>query len=324
MLGQVLEALMPGDGDVFVDCTFGAGGYARGLLECCACHVVGIDRDPDALAQGGPLVREFPGRLTLLEGRFSQMVELVQGLGSEAVDGVVLDLGVSSMQLDRPERGFSFAKDGPLDMRMDQGRDGSTPSAAEIVNGADEAELAEILWRLGEERQSRRIARAIARARANAPIETTAQLASLVEQVSRGGRGKIHPATRTFQALRIYVNRELDELERGLSAAERILEPGGRLAVVSFHSLEDRIVKGFFKARSGAVQRPSRHMPEAPETGPAPSFRLQKRGAAGAGGREVGVNPRARSAKLRAGVRTDAPALPFDAGRSAAPRIGSA
>ncbi len=324
MLEEVLDALSPADGEVFVDGTFGAGGYARGLLERGRCRVIGIDRDPDALALGEAMAKEFSGRLTVLEGRFSQMADLVRKSGTDGVDGVVLDLGVSSMQLDRAERGFSFAKDGPLDMRMDQGRDAETQSAADIVNTADEGQLATILFRLGEERKSRRIARAIVRSRGDAPIETTSQLASIVERAAGGGHAKIHPATRTFQALRIYVNRELEELERGLAAAESLLKSGGRLVVVSFHSLEDRIVKTFFRTRSGAVQRPSRHMPDLAEEGPAPSFVMIKRGAVVPGDEETGRNPRARSAKLRAGVRTDAPALPFDPALSAVPLAGGA
>ncbi len=323
MLRQVLDALDPAGGDLFVDGTFGAGGYSRALLECCDCRVIGIDRDPDALAAGASMVQEFSGRLTLLEGRFGEMADLVQAHAVNGVDGVVLDIGVSSMQLDQPERGFSFAKDGPLDMRMGQDREAETPSAADIVNGVEEGHLANIIFRFGEERQSRRIARAIVRARNEAPVETTSRLASIVERAAGGGRARIHPATRTFQALRIYVNQELQELERGLAGAEQILKSGGRLAVVTFHSLEDRIVKGFFRDRSGAVQRPSRHMPDLPPGGPVPSFRLIKRGAIGPDAEETEGNPRARSAKLRAGVRTDAASLPLDPARSAVPSLGS-
>ena len=322
MLRQVLEALDPHAGGVFVDGTFGAGGYSRGLLESCGCRVIGIDRDPDALAAGAPMVKEFSGRLTLLEGRFGQMADLVQAQAIDSVDGVVLDVGVSSMQLDRPERGFSFAKDGPLDMRMGQGREENTPSAADVVNSAEEGHLANIIFRLGEERQSRRIARAIVRARDDAPIESTRQLASVVERATGGGRARIHPATRTFQALRIYVNRELQELEDGLAGAEQLLKPGGRLAVVSFHSLEDRIVKSFFRDRSGVAQRPSRHMPDPGISGPAPTFRMIKRGAAAPDPDETERNPRARSAKLRFAVRTEAAALPVDPARSAVPHLG--
>lgn len=324
MLRQVLEVLDPCAGGVFVDGTFGAGGYSRGLLESCECRVIGIDRDPDALAAGAPMLKEFSGRLTLLEGRFSQMADLVQAQAIDSVDGVVLDVGVSSMQLDRPERGFSFAKDGPLDMRMGQRREADTPSAADVVNSAEEGHLANIIFRFGEERQSRRIARAIVRARDDAPIETTRQLASIIERAAGGGRARIHPATRTFQALRIYVNRELHELEDGLAGAEQLLKPGGRLAVVSFHSLEDRIVKSFFRDRSGDVQRPSRHMPDLAVSGPAPTFRMTKRGAIAPDAGETERNPRARSAKLRFAVRTEAAALPVDPARSAVPDLGSA
>ena len=320
MLGEVLDALNPSDGGTFVDGTFGAGGYARGLLQSASCRVIGIDRDADALALGGALSREFPGRLTLLQGRFSQMGELLREENIGEVDGVVLDLGVSSMQLDRPERGFSFSREGPLDMRMNQ--HGDTPSAADVVNSSNEVHLAAILWLFGEERRSRRIARAIVRARDDGPIETTSQLAAIVERALGRAHANIHPATRTFQALRIYVNRELEELERGLAAAERLLKTGGRLVVVSFHSLEDRIVKNFLTSRSDVPRRPSRHLPELPEDGPAPSFQLVGRRASAAGADEVAHNPRARSAKMRAAVRTDAPAIPLDPTASAVPSIG--
>ena len=311
MLAEVLEAVEPRDGGIYVDGTFGAGGYTRGLLERADCRVLGIDRDPDAIAQGKALIERFPGRLALIEGRFSQMVELVRGEGVEQVDGIVLDVGVSSMQIDRAERGFSFAAGGPLDMRMDKTQD---PSAREVINTYAEDRLARIIWLYGEERKSRRIAKAIVDTRRTSPIETTTALASIVAKAAGGGGGrdKIHPATRTFQAVRIYVNQELDELAEALGAAERLLAPGGRLAVVSFHSLEDRIVKAFLRTRTGQSARPSRHMPQAADTGPAPSFTATVRGALKPSDAETAANPRARSARLRAAERTSAAPMPFD------------
>lgn len=326
MLAEVLDLLGPRDGGVYVDGTFGAGGYTRAILEHAECRVLAIDRDPDALALGAPLVEEFGGRFTPLEGRFSQMAELARNMEIQQVDGVVLDLGVSSMQLDRPERGFSFANDGPLNMRMDQGLGEDAPNAADIVNTYEEDRLAAILWRLGEEKRSRRIARAIVDARAVQPIETTGALVAIIEQAVGGsaGHSRIHPATRAFQALRIYVNRELDELARGLAAAEELLCEGGRLVVVSFHSLEDRIVKTFFRTRAGTKSRPSRHLPEIADPGPEPSFRMLVRGTLGAGEAEVSRNPRARSAKLRAAERTSAAVIPLDIATSNVPILGSA
>lgn len=325
MLDEVLDTLGPRDGGLYVDGTFGAGGYSRGILERADCRVVAIDRDPDALALGASLAEEFGSRLTLLEGRFSQMVELAGNSGVQKVDGVVLDLGVSSMQLDRPERGFSFAKDGPLNMRMDQSAGSDAPTAADIVNSCDESRLAAILWRLGEEKRSRRIAHAIVEARAAQPIETTAELAGIIERAvgSGAGRSRIHPATRSFQALRIYVNRELDELARGLAGAETLLGEGGRLVVVSFHSLEDRIVKTFFKTRAETKSRPSRHLPEISDAGPEPSFHMIVRGAMSASGAETERNPRARSARLRAAVRTSAAVIPLDIAAAGVPMLGS-
>jgi 16S rRNA (cytosine1402-N4)-methyltransferase len=309
MIDEVLVALAPREGGQYVDGTFGAGGYARAILESAQCTVLGIDRDPRAVSLGAALAEEFPGRLVMAEGRYSQMVELVAGEGMDGVDGVVLDLGVSSMQLDEAERGFSFMRDGPLDMRMDQGRDVDTPSVEDVVNSVPERELARIIYVLGEERASRRIAKVIVEARKLERITRTLQLAGLVEQAlgARGRKQKTHPATRTFQALRIYVNRELEELAHGLSAAERILKPGGQLAVVSFHSLEDRIVKAFLAARSGRRARPSRHMPDVGDVGPAPSFVIASGGARKPSDYEIDTNPRSRSARLRCGGRTEAP-----------------
>jgi 16S rRNA (cytosine1402-N4)-methyltransferase len=238
LVDEIVLALAPRPGGVIVDGTFGLGGYARALLSAAPCRVVGIDRDPSAIIRGRTLVESYAGRLDLIEGRFSEMEKLLCAAGIDAVDGVALDLGVSSPQLDDPARGFSFRFDGPLDMRMG----GAGPSAASLVNSLGEAELADIIWRLGEERLSRRVARAIVAARQEAPIERTAALARIVRSVVPASRDGIDPATRTFQALRLYVNDELGELERGLGAAERLLKAGGRLAVVSFHSLEDRAV----------------------------------------------------------------------------------
>ncbi|MDX1709649.1 MAG: 16S rRNA (cytosine(1402)-N(4))-methyltransferase RsmH [Rhodovibrionaceae bacterium] len=304
LLDEVLTVLAPADGETHVDGTFGAGGYAVGLLEAADCRVWGIDRDSAAVAAGRKIAARYPGRLTVIEGRFGDMDALLEDQGVARVDGVTLDLGVSSMQLDEAGRGFSFRFDGPLDMRM--GSDG--PSAADLVNGLPESELADLIFRYGEEKKARRVARAIADARREAPITRTLQLAEIVRgAVGRGAKGDgIDPATRTFQALRIAVNDEIGELERGLVAAERLLAPGGRLAVVSFHSLEDRTVKTFLRARSGEAPRGSRHMPE-PEGGPAPTFEILSRGGVKPRTEETASNPRARSARLRAARRTPAP-----------------
>jgi 16S rRNA (cytosine1402-N4)-methyltransferase len=306
LLDPVLAVLAPRDGETHVDGTFGGGGYARALLEAADCMVIGIDRDPDAIARGRRMAAGYPGRLALIEGRFSQMDTLVAGHGVRAVDGVVLDIGVSSFQLDDRGRGFSFRLDGPLDMRMG----GEGPDAARVVNELGERELAELIARLGEERRARAVARAIVAARRAQPITRTGELADIVRSVVRKSADGIDPATRTFQALRLYVNDELGELERGLAAAERILRAGGRLAVVAFHSLEDRIVKTFLAERSGHAPRPSRHLPDLPGSARAPSFRLVTRKPATPGEDELARNPRARSARLRAAVRTDAPAWP--------------
>lgn len=291
MLNEVIEMLAPRDGASYVDGTFGGGGYASAILEAADCRVLGIDRDPDAIARGQALVQRFGGRLTLVQGEFSRMDEFTQ-----ASDGVVLDLGVSSFQFDQPARGFSFREDGPLDMRMSL----SGESAADVVNNADERSLTTIIARYGEEKNARRIARAIIAAR---PVTTTAQLAAIVSEAQGPAalRHAIHPATRTFQALRIHVNDELGELERGLEAALRILKPQGRLVVVSFHSLEDRMVKQFLSQRSTAAPRASRHAPAA--AAPKPAFELLTRQPRIPTAVEIETNPRSRSAKLRAGVR---------------------
>jgi 16S rRNA (cytosine1402-N4)-methyltransferase len=307
----VVASLMPKSGGHYVDGTFGAGGYSEALLGAADCKVWGIDRDPDALAFGAALTARFPGRLTMIEGNFGDMDRLLGDRGVQLVDGVALDLGVSSMQLDRAERGFSFRADGPLDMRMSH----TGESAADLVNRLDEAELANLIYDLGEERLSRRIAAAIVRAR---PISRTAELAQVIRRVMPPKGDGIDPATRTFQALRIAVNDELGELTRGLSAAERLLAPGGRLAVVTFHSLEDRPVKNFFQRRAGKTPGGSRHLPtSAPSR--APSFRLLSNKPLVADKEELRINPRARSAKLRAAERTAAPAWPktLDLGEAA-------
>jgi len=304
LLDPVLAVLAPSDGEIHVDGTFGGGGYARALLEAADCMVIGIDRDPQAIARGHNMAAEFAGRLTLIEGRFSEMDRLVGRAGVAAVDGVALDIGVSSYQLGDAGRGFSFRIDGPLDMRM--GGDG--PDAAWVVNELAERELAELIARLGEERRARAVAHAIVTARRKQAITRTGELADIVRSVVRKSADGIDPATRTFQALRLYVNDELSELERGLAAAERILRAGGRLAVVAFHSLEDRIVKSFLAERSGHAARPSRHMPDLPGATRPPSFRLLARKPVTPGDDEIAANPRSRSARLRAAVRTDAPA----------------
>jgi len=317
LLAEVLRLLAPRDGGIYVDGTFGAGGYSSAILESADCRVLGIDRDPRAIADGATLADRFAGRLTLIEGRFGEMTDLLAAEGVTAADGVALDLGVSSMQLDQAERGFSFRADGPLDMRM--GREG--PSAADLVNSLPETELADILFRYGEEKRSRAIARAIIRSRGEAPITRTGELAAVVHSVTgpkrQGGRGQsaIDPATRSFQALRIAVNDELGELDRGLVGAEALLKPGGRLAVVSFHSLEDRRVKQFLRRRSGRSPQASRHLPAGGRE-MAPSFRRCPGDEAVAGEAEVAQNPRARSARLRGAERSEAP--PWGAMREAA------
>ncbi len=295
LLDEVLDALAITPGERHVDATFGAGGYTRAMLARGA-EVIAFDRDPDAIAEGQVLADEADGALILVEAPFSALDGEIAARGLAPVDGVTMDIGVSSMQLDRAERGFSFQADGPLDMRMS--REG--PTAADFVNTADEGEIADVLYLYGEERQSRRVARAIVAAR---PITRTSELARAVRKaLGHKPHDKKDPATRTFQAIRIHLNRELDELEQGLAAAERVLKPGGRLAVVTFHSLEDRLVKRFLRVRSGAAPGGSRHLPQArPEA--APSFEQVGR-AVRPGNDEVERNPRARSATLRVARRT--------------------
>ncbi|WP_315778790.1 16S rRNA (cytosine(1402)-N(4))-methyltransferase RsmH [Bradyrhizobium sp. SZCCHNPS1003] len=298
---EAVEMLATRAGGTYVDATFGAGGYTRLILATAGTRVIGIDRDSTAIAGGASLLAEAGGRLTLVENRFSALAEICASQGLTHVDGVVMDVGVSSMQLDSAARGFSFRFDGPLDMRMG----GTGPTAADVVAHAAERDLADVIYIFGEERHSRAVARAIVAARKEQPITTTRQLADIVARVVRSKPGDIHPATRTFQALRILVNEELDELEQALAAAERVLAPGGRLAVVSFHSLEDRIVKTFLAERS-RTGGGSRHRPEVAQE--VPSFQLLNRKPVVAAEAETEANPRARSAKLRGAERTAAPA----------------
>lgn len=304
MLDEVLHALEPRDGGVYIDGTFGAGGYSRAILSAADCKLIGIDRDPSVQPVAEELVRAAPQRFMFAEAPFSAMEEAAGAFGFKQVDGIVLDIGVSSMQIDQGERGFSFAKSGPLDMRMS----GEGPSAADAVNRLKQEELANIFYAYGEERRSRRVAQFIVRAREVAPITRTEELAEIVNRAIGGKHSKIHPATRVFQALRIFINDELGELAMALAAAERMLAPLGRLVVVTFHSLEDRMVKAFLRARSGlAGGGGSRHAPTV-SSGPAPSFRLLTRKAVAASEGEAEENPRARSAKLRAAIRSEAPA----------------
>ena len=303
LLRDVVDGLAVKRDGRYIDGTFGAGGYSKAILEAApGVRVLAIDRDPDAIARGYVLVDHFAGRLTLCEGRFSGMAKLAAAFGFASCQGVTLDIGVSSMQIDQAERGFSFRFDGPLDMRMEQAGD----SAADLVNQLPEEKLANLIYLYGEERRSRAIARAIVAARREAPITRTKMLADLVARVVRSAPDDIHPATRTFQALRIAVNDELGELERALEAAEKVLAPGGRLAIVTFHSLEDRIVKRFLTERAGRAAAPSRHAPE--EMRNTATFNLIGRKPVVANDEECARNPRARSAKLRVAERTTEPA----------------
>lgn len=297
MQSEVLEALTVRSQGDYLDGTFGGGGYSQAILAAGPRRLIALDRDPGAVARGRALEYEQKN-FTMLEGRFGEMDRYLAEIDIDQLDGIVLDIGVSSQQIDDPERGFSFAADGPLDMRMEL--DGE--SAADVVNEADEQTLATIIYRYGEERASRRIARAIVEHRGQRPITRTGELAGIVARVL-GRRGKIDPATRTFQALRIYVNDELGELERALAAAETLLRPGGRLVVVAFHSLEDRIVKQFLAARSGQTARPSRHLPDLPIDREAPRFRALSKRPITPSAAEIAKNPRARSARLRAAER---------------------
>lgn len=322
MMAEVLNVLAPKDNGIYVDGTFGGGGYTRALLEAADCTVIAIDRDPQAIERGQALVAEYPDRLVLLQGRFSQMVDLLAERGIASVDGVTLDVGVSSFQIDDPARGFSFMADGPLDMRM-EGTASDGISAADLVNKLPQDDLAALIYILGEERKSRVIARAIVQARGEKPFTRTAELATLISSVIHQNPAKklMHPATRTFQALRIFVNGELDELHTALNATETILHAGGHMAIVSFHSLEDRIVKTFLRQRCGKTPQGSRHLP--PELGAArdPSFLEVKHRAQKPGDDETSVNPRARSARLRAAQRTQADVWPFDEDDVLAPKF---
>jgi len=316
LLSEVIEALNPQDGAHYIDGTFGAGGYTRAILDAADCRVTALDRDPQAIRDGQVMADEFSGRLRLVEACFGDLSEGVPELGEERFDGVVFDIGVSSMHLDQADRGFSFQTDGPLDMRM--GADGGVdrqgrPSAADLVNTLEERVLADLIYRLGDERRSRHIAAAIVRARADAPFERTLQLAKVVARgYGRPPKDGRNPATRTFQALRIAVNDELGELGRGLSGAERVLAPGGKLVVVTFHSLEDRIVKRFLADRSGRRSGGSRHRPELNQF-ERPTFRNVNQRPLTPGNEEIATNSRARSAKLRCGERTEEPSRPIDA-----------
>jgi 16S rRNA (cytosine1402-N4)-methyltransferase len=323
LLTQVVAALSPRDGGRYVDATFGAGGYSCAILESAKCSVLGIDRDPTAISAGEEIAKRLAqddrlqddrlrgggAGLTVVLGRFRDLERIGRERGFAPADGVVFDLGVSSMQLDQPERGFSFMQDGPLDMRMS----GEGPSAADVVNSLDEKDLADIFFMLGQERRSRAVAKEIVRRRAIEPFARTLDLARLVARVVGRGREETkHPATRCFQALRIYVNDELNEIAEGLCAAERLLRPGGRLVVVSFHSLEDRIVKRFFAERCGRRARPSRHAPDWDEAAPWASFAPGVRHPVEPSAEETRANPRSRSARLRWGERTDAPPVRLD------------
>lgn len=315
MLAEILGALSPKPNGKYIDGTFGAGGYSKAILERNVSMLWAIDRDPSVERTANEIAKEFPEKFQLLQGCFSDMEKLLKESGHDFVDGIVLDIGVSSMQLDQAERGFSFMQDGPLDMRM--GGEGVT--AADVVNDTEESELADIIYNYGEERASRRIAHAIVNARTDKRLDRTLELSKVIEKAVGGpkykkGKRQIHGATRTFQALRIYVNDELGELRKGLEAAEKILAPGGRLCVVTFHSLEDRIVKEFFKTRSGEAPLGSRHMPLQTNDRPDPTFDMLFRGGKKASHEEIKINVRSRSAKLRAAIRTKAPAWALEVG----------
>lgn len=310
LLAEVIDALDLSHRRRVIDGTFGAGGYTRAILDAAPhCSVLAIDRDPSAISAGHALEQTYAGRLQLVEGRFGDLGDLARDHDAMPVDAIVLDIGVSSMQLDEAERGFSFRTDGPLDMRMEQAGE----SAADLVNTMDEGDLADLIYKYGEERKSRAVARAIVKARATEKISTTKRLADIVASAVYAKHDQIHPATRTFQALRIAVNDELGELERALLSAEEILQDGGRLAIVTFHSLEDRIVKQFIADRANATPSPSRHMPNAVRD--EATFKSITRKPITAGDAELRLNPRARSAKLRVAERTSAPVSATTQGR---------
>lgn len=299
LLNEVVENIAPKDGGIYVDGTFGAGGYTRAVLDAADCTVYAIDRDPDAIREGQKLVDAYKGRLHLLHGTFGEMAELVRGEGVDFVDGVMLDIGVSSMQIDRAERGFSFQKDGALDMRMSQ----NGLSAADVLNTFGERDIADIIYKYGEERFSRRIAAAVVEQRKTAPFKTTLEFADLIRRTVPHKREDIDPATRSFQALRIYVNDELGQLESGLSAAHNLLKAGGRMAVVSFHSLEDRIVKTFMQEKSGKTANPSRYMPVVEKQ--AATLKTITKKPILPTESETKFNPRARSARLRVAEKAE-------------------
>lgn len=299
LLNEVVESIALKDGGVYVDGTFGAGGYTRAVLDAADCTVYAIDRDPDAIREGQKLVEAYKGRLHLLHGTFGEMAELVRGEGVDFVDGVMLDIGVSSMQIDRAERGFSFQKDGALDMRMSQ----NGLSAADVLNTFGEREIADIIYKYGEERFSRRIAAAVVEQRKTAPFKTTLEFADLIRRTVPHKREDIDPATRSFQALRIYVNDELGQLESGLSAAHDLLKAGGRMAIVSFHSLEDRIVKTFMQEKSGKTANPSRYMPVIEKQ--AATLKTITKKPILPTESETKFNPRARSARLRVAEKAE-------------------
>jgi 16S rRNA (cytosine1402-N4)-methyltransferase len=307
MLAEVLAHLKPSANELHIDGTFGGGGYTRAILEAAACSVLAIDRDPNALELANDFKSRYGAKFNFFHGNFADAESALQSFDLESCDGFVLDIGVSSMQINKPERGFSFMQDGPLDMRMSQ----QGESAADVVNTYEQSRMANIIFAYGEERQSRRLARAIVEARKSAPIMTTRDLVTIIESAigKQHAKDKIHPATRTFQALRIHVNKELDALVSALVAAERVLRNGGRLAVVTFHSLEDRIVKQFLRLRTGKAPAASRHLPSV-ELQPSATFRLPFSGHMSATTAECERNPRARSAKLRVAIRTEHPAWP--------------
>jgi 16S rRNA (cytosine1402-N4)-methyltransferase len=315
LLPEMLRMLAPRDGGVYLDGTFGGGGYTGAILESCRCTLWAIDRDPDAVARGAALAARHPGRLHLLRGDFADMLALLGAHGVTQLDGVVLDLGLSSFQIDDPARGFSFREDGPLDMRM--ARSGAT--AADLIAGLEEDELAAILYEFGEERRSRRIARAIVRARAQAAITTTGQLAGIIRAVVPRDKSGIDPATRSFQALRIRVNDELGQIERALAQAADLLGPGGRLVVVAFHSLEDRLVKHFMTQAAGRQPAPSRHDPRGLLAEAPAGFALLTKAAVRPTEAEIAANPRARSARLRAIQRLESATM-SPASQAGAPR----
>jgi len=331
MLEEVVKVLRPRDGQSYIDATFGAGGYSREILETADCRVLALDRDPSAVMAGQGMKKDFEPRLELLLSPFGNLLDWTHNPHTapdyeSSFDGVVFDLGVSSMQLDQPQRGFSFLGDGPLDMRMFKAAD--TPnleeghSAEEVINDYDEGQLADIIFQLGEENRSRVIDRAIVSRRAIKPFERTLDLAQVIEEAVGGRRGvRIHPATKTFQALRMFVNDELGQLVKALTGAEHCLKPGGRLVVVTFHSLEDRIVKRFIAQRSGKKAGVSRHMPNVAHDTRAPSFQIVNQRSLTSSKGEIQVNPRARSARLRSGERLGTPAFPIDFSNLGVPAI---